>query len=149
MNTSKKAPSPPSAPSVVKELQRLGAFMAGVMIYKEKANLGSTRESRYHELFHGVGGDNDDTVSVVDQIIAGKGIFAGLYDKEDLNNNVTTNAGRSEGIQLVLKSSMSRDLKRRLTVGDEITKALIQQASKRGRTLLSGRTLKKQDDAVI
>ena len=148
MSTPKtKASSPPSAPSVViKELQRLGAFMAGVIIYKEKTKLGSTRESRYRDLFHGVGRDD---VSIVDQIIAGKGVFAGLYDKEDLNNNVASNAGRSEGTQLVLKPSVSRDLKRRLTVGEEITKALIQQLSKTGKALVTGRTLKKQDDAVI
>jgi hypothetical protein len=150
MKTPKKAPSPPSAPlAVIKELQRLGAFMAGVIIYQEKTQDASMRELRYRDLFHGVGGDDDDMVSIVDQIIAGKGIFTGLYDKEDLNNNVATNVGRSVGVQLVLKPSMSRDFKRRLTVGDEITKALIQQATKRNRALLSSRTLKTQDDAVI
>ena len=75
---------------------------------------------------------------------AGKGKFAGLYDKEDLNNNVATNAGRSGGVQLVLKQPMSRDFKRRLTVGDEITKALIRQATMKDRALLTtGRTLQK------
>jgi hypothetical protein len=30
-----------------------------------------------------VGGGDEDMVSMVDQIIAGKGIFAGLYDMKD------------------------------------------------------------------
>jgi hypothetical protein len=88
---------------------------------------------------------------MVDQMIAGKGIFEVLYNnKEDLNKNVATNAGRRSGtVQLVLKPSMSRDIKRRLTVGNEITEALLQQATMKDRALLTGRTLKKQDDADI
>jgi hypothetical protein len=55
------------------------------MIYREKSKQGNEKESRlsrYRDLYHGVGGD-EDMVSMVDQIIAGKGIFAGLYDKKD------------------------------------------------------------------
>jgi hypothetical protein len=43
---------------------------------------------------------------------------------------------------------MSRDFKRHLTVDDEITKALIQQATMKDRALLTGRTLKKEDNGT-
>ena len=147
--TPKKATSRSAAPSVViKELQRFGAFMAGREIMREKAVKGAVRISEYRDYYHGTVKEAD-RVSLVDQIIAGKGIFAGLYDKEDLNNNVATNAGRSGAVQLVLKPSLSRDFKRRLTVGDEITKELLQQATKKDKALLNERTIKKQDDAVV
>jgi hypothetical protein len=120
--------------------------MSGTLIYRKKTKSGPARNALYRDKFHGKGGDD---VSIVDQIIARKGVFVGLYDKEDLHNNVASNAERSGGIQLVLKPSLSRDFKRRLTVGDEITKALIQQASKSSEALLTGRTIKQQDDAVI
>jgi hypothetical protein len=42
---------------------------------------------------------------MVDQSIAGKGIFAGFYDKEDLNNHIATNAGRGMGPFSSLSSS--------------------------------------------
>jgi hypothetical protein len=86
-----------AAPSVViKELQRFGAFMAGREIMREKPVKGAVRFSEYRDYYHGTVKEAD-RVSMVDQIIAGKGIFAGLYDKEDLNNYVATNAGRSAG----------------------------------------------------
>lgn len=40
-----------------------------------------------------------------------KGFFAGLYDKEDLNNNVTSNAERSKSIQLVKRTELQDKLK--------------------------------------
>jgi hypothetical protein len=75
--TPKKARSQSAAaPSVViKELQRFGAFMAGRTIFREKTKEEPVRFSEYRDFYHGKGG-NDDTVSMVDQIIAEKGIFS-------------------------------------------------------------------------
>jgi hypothetical protein len=124
--------------------------MATCIIYKEKETKDDGRASRHYQLVHGFSDDKDeDTVSMVDLLMTGKGQFSGLYDTDDLVINAATNEERNEGVQLILKPSMSRHFKKRLTVGDEITKALIEQACLTRKGLLTGRTLKKQADAVL
>jgi hypothetical protein len=59
---------------VIKELQRFGAFMAGRTIFREKTKKEPVRFSEYRDFYH-VKGGHDDTVSMVDQNIAEKGIF--------------------------------------------------------------------------
>ena len=132
----KKVAAPPS--QVIKGLQSAAALRAYDMLQNPKeSGVGDIANDQQEKvmflLYHGTKeGDELDFESQVDQLLAGAGAYANLYEKDE---------ELPEGENLVLKEEIHRQSGKKYVANVNFTRTLLCQATLKAKTLVTGRTI--------
>lgn len=105
--------------SVIKELQRLVAIIAMSKVFQGPDMKKVQQESKLYEIVHGNPND-ENSVSEIELMINGIGVYAFLYDIEPIQNNAEGNEGRADQNVRVLKESVHRQPNTRIVVGTNL-----------------------------
>jgi regulatory protein YycI of two-component signal transduction system YycFG len=116
-------------------------------LYQQQSMKKKDMVDKIYNIFHGC--EQTRTASFADMAFQGQSQFKVLYDFGEIRPNAANNEDRSSGVQLSLKSSLTRQPNRNFVTDTDIKLSHILQATLSSPTLITGRTLSYAADMAL
>jgi hypothetical protein len=116
-------------------------------LYQQQSMKKKDMVDKIYNIFHGC--EQTRTASFADMAFQGQSQFKVLYDFGEIRPNAANNEDRSSGVQLSLKSSLTRQPNRNFVTDTDIKLSHILQATLSAPTLITGHTFSYAADMAL